>query len=190
MSLEIALKQVRISLQDWQEALTAFRRTVVADRDLEDTYAMVRELGEQLLAFETDCRQALLQIQLFADVRSDFDVTEARRALQCIHSLVNTLAHGVSSQVAGYDIICQLEELRHKSGTQWQRWLRPVRQSIEGQPALILAVQNALAGAWAELADAASRGSVTVKNVAVGQQFIRDTAANGKDAALGEAVTG
>ena len=175
MALEATFGEFIRSLEQWREAMENLQLTVREDCPEEMAFAdsLNDAISDQLGWLEEALESARTAA---AAAAGDGDLPKAQAQLASAQRLVNQSMLHQAEHLTGYEQMRLLKQLEGRGQTRlWRDWVRTVTASFSSFPRLVHAVLEKGRECWPALAERQRRETVNVRNVAVGQQFFRES---------------
>ena len=170
MSLDSALRALRMQLQHLRDSAQAARLTLVEDRP--GDVALVDQRGsrvDDLLGWIEEAVQLARRAEGACKGAGDFQ--KVRRSLGPCHERVNRMNCSMSDELLSYECVAELAGIARSRGGAWAAWAKGVQDGLRQCQQLLFDVNDALLSCWRELSDRLSAGGVHVRATSVGQRI-------------------
>jgi hypothetical protein len=173
VALESTFRELPVRLMRLRDIFAELQLTLVVDVPTEEKQALTGKYGDALEACRGWLAEALKSAnEASSAARHLVDLDRARRGLEECSESVQRLRGCYSSDLASYDRLRDLTQLRTEGRGEWRLWANIAQQVIERCRDPLEQVDRALMRCWQELAERVGATSVSVRTTTVGQHII------------------
>ena len=176
MALEATFRELSVGLHQVHDALNALQVTV-GDKPPDEEAALAdgfENVVLDMMGTLHEARKSALNARRAVGHPPDLD--QARRALTQCHERFHRIEQQFASDLVSYEKLRELVRLGRSRRHEWIPWGQSVKLGIEQCRGPLEQSNQALASCWQELAEKAGSGSVSVRNVTVGQKIVARSA--------------